>query len=146
MILRYCLLWLFLPLIGILNGAVREFAYKKAVGELAAHQISTLTGLILMGAFVWFVTRRWPLPSARQAIGIGLIWLLLTVTFEFGFGHFVAHTPWPVLLRDYNLREGRVWGLLVLWVAITPYLFYRMQRKSGGQRHPSRMESSGRPY
>ncbi|MEW6447103.1 MAG: hypothetical protein AB1426_03305, partial [Bacillota bacterium] len=57
---------------------------------------------------------------------IGLIWLVLTVAFEFGFGHFVMGHSWSRLLHDYNLLKGRLWVLVLLWVAIAPYVFYRL--------------------
>jgi hypothetical protein len=129
MITRYCLLWLFLPLIGILNGSIREFVYKNAVGELPAHQISTLTGILLMGWFVSYISRRWPLTSATQAVQIGAVWFLFTVLFEFGFGHFLSGKPWSVLLHDYNLLEGRVWVFLLIWITIAPWVFYKMHSK-----------------
>jgi apolipoprotein N-acyltransferase len=61
------------------------------------------------------------------AIRIGLIWLVLTVMFEFGFGHFVAGHSWQRLLQDYNIRAGRVWLAILLWVAFAPYLFFRIR-------------------
>jgi hypothetical protein len=55
------------------------------------------------------------------------MWLAMTITFEFGFGHFVAGDPWSRLLHDYNILEGRVWGLFLLWVTVSPYVFYTIR-------------------
>jgi hypothetical protein len=54
----------------------------------------------------------------------------MTLAFEFLFGHFVAGHSWARLLQDYNLLAGRVWVLLLAWVALAPYLFYRWQSSS----------------
>ena len=51
----------------------------------------------------------------------------MTILFEFLFGHFIAGHPWSHLFHDYNLLAGRLWVLVLLWTAITPYLFYRMR-------------------
>lgn len=126
MILRYTLAWLALPIIGIANGAFRELAYKDVLGELRAHQISVATGIILFGLYVWILSLRWKIGSAAQAVAIGLIWLALTVTFEFLFGHYVMHHPWSKLLHDYNILEGRLWLLVLLWITIAPYVFYKL--------------------
>jgi len=53
----------------------------------------------------------------------------LTVAFEFLFGHFVMGNPWEALLHDYNLVAGRVWVLVLTWIAVAPIIFHRIQRR-----------------
>jgi hypothetical protein len=123
----YMLAWFPMILIAIANGILREYGYGKRMTERAAHQLSTLIGIVLFGIYIWGVMRFWPPASAGLAIRIGLIWLVLTVMFEFGFGHFVAGHSWQRLLQDYNIRAGRVWPAILLWVAFAPYLFFRIR-------------------
>ena len=125
MVAKYLLLWLVLAIIAIANGVIRQTTYGKVVPELAAHQISTITAILATGAVVWGLSRIWPLESSSQAWTVGILWLLLTIIFEFGFGHFVAGHSWVKLLADYNLINGRVWLLFLIWVAVTPFVFYR---------------------
>jgi peptidoglycan biosynthesis protein MviN/MurJ (putative lipid II flippase) len=125
MLFKYFLLWFPMTLIAILNGALRELAYQDAFGELAAHQVSTLTGIILLGVYMWLVSRRWKLTSSRQAVLAGLLWALLTIAFEFGFGHYVMHHAWEKLWHDYNLLEGRLWLFVLIWIGAAPYTFYQ---------------------
>jgi len=40
---KYLLSWLPMVLIAVINGTARDLWYKKYVGELKAHQISTIT-------------------------------------------------------------------------------------------------------
>jgi len=129
MILKYALLWIPLVFIAIINGAIRDFTYKGAMGELAAHQLSTLTGIILFGIYIWAIGFRWKLDSARQAAAVGLLWLALTVAFEFLFFHYAAGHSWSVLLNAYNVCEGKVWVLVLIFVAVAPYISYRIRRK-----------------
>lgn len=129
MLARYTLAWLLLLLVAVINGALRESVYKNALGELRAHQVSTLTAIVLFGAVIWGWSRRWPPASAKEARRVGFIWLALTFAFEFLFGHFVAGHSWPKLLADYNLLAGRVWLLLLIWITIAPYVFYRTARR-----------------
>ena len=112
--------WLGGPLIGIANGTLREVAYKDRVGELAAHQISTGSAIALFAGYFEWLARRRPLSSTREALEIGAAWLALTVAFEFGFGRGVAHTSWDELLADYDLRKGRLWPLVLAWIALGP--------------------------
>jgi hypothetical protein len=126
MILKYALAWLPMPIIGIINGIIRQYGYSNALGELRAHQVSTVTGIILFGLYIWVLTRWWKIQSSAQAIAIGVMWLALTVAFEFLFGHYVMKHPWSRLLHDYNILEGRIWALVLLFVVIAPYIFYKL--------------------
>jgi hypothetical protein len=130
MIGKYVIAWLPLMVIGILNGILRQSGYGKYVGELTAHQISTLTGIILMGLYIWWLTGVWKIASPGQAVVIGLIWLGMTVVFEFFFGHYVAGHPWKRLFHDYNIFEGRLWALVLIWITVAPLVFYKLRSRS----------------
>jgi hypothetical protein len=127
MLIRYTLAWFILLVAAIINGAIREAVYKNSLGDLRAHQVSTLTGLTLFGVIVWGLSRWWPLQSAKQAWTVGLIWLATTIAFEFLFGHFVMGHPWSKLLHDYNIFAGRVWLLVLIWTTIAPYVFFKLK-------------------
>ncbi len=120
MLLRAGAVWLLLVALAIANGAFREAALVPRLGAAAAHVVSTLllAGLILAVAFVaisWVAPR-----SFAQAALVGVLWLVLVLAFEFGFGHWVAGKPWRELLADYDLAAGRIWILIPLLTAIAP--------------------------
>lgn len=121
----YILWWFAFPFVAIFNATIRELIYKKPLGDLAAHQISTVTGIVLFGILFYFIFRKWKIESVKHAILIGLIWLGLTILFEFGFGHYIMGNSWQKLLHDYNLAEGRVWSLFLVWITTAPFVFYK---------------------
>jgi hypothetical protein len=125
---KYILAWAPMVLIAIVNAALRENVFAKRLSELQAHQVSTATGVLLFGIYIWVITRIWRPESSGQAFAIGLIWLGLTIAFEFLFGHFVMGHPWSRLFHDYNVFAGRVWGIILIWVMLAPYAFYRLQK------------------
>ena len=110
---KYILAWVPMVLIAIANGVLREAWHGKHLSELNAHQVSTATGVLLFGAYIWALIRIWRPESPGQAFAIGLTWLGLTVAFEFLFGHFVAGHPWSKLFHDYNIFAGRVWVIVL---------------------------------
>ena len=126
MVSRYLLFWLILAVVAVINGTLRQFVYGRHLSELAAHQVSTVTGILLTGITVWILNRFWPIGSAREAWIIGACWFLMTIAFEFGFGHYVAGHSWSRLLADYNVLDGRVWSLFLIWIAVLPYLTWRL--------------------
>jgi hypothetical protein len=126
MILRYVLAWIPMVFIGVINGILREVTYGKYLSELRAHQVSTATGVLLLGLYILLVASLWGFESPTQALIIGCIWLALTVGFEFIFGHYIAGHSWSKLLADYNIFAGRLWSIVLIWVAVAPVLFYRL--------------------
>lgn len=127
MIWKYLAAWVVMLLVSIANGVVRDFTYGKFMSELAAHQLSTVIGVILLGAVIWIFVRRYPLSSSLQAIWLGMGWATLTMAFEFLFFHFVGGHSWSELLANYNFFAGRVWVLILLWIAFAPYVFFRFR-------------------
>jgi hypothetical protein len=110
--------------IAIANGVARQTWYGRHLSELRAHQLSSLSALVLLGLYMWFSLRVLPPASAAQARAIGVLWLALTVAFELLFGHYVAGHSWSRLFQDYNLLSGRLWALILLWLTVAPSLFY----------------------
>jgi hypothetical protein len=127
MVFVYLLAWLGLVIVAILNGVLRVKGYSPYMSELAAHQLSTVIGLSLFGIFFWILTGAFCLRSSEQALGIGAMWLVLTILFEFVFGHFVMGHPWRKLFTDYNILEGRLWSLVLLWTFIGPYVCFKIR-------------------
>jgi hypothetical protein len=125
-VVKYVLLWFPMLMIAIINGALSDLWYKNFTGELAAHQVSTVTLILFFGLFIGFVFQKYPPSSSIQALLIGGIWVVMTLAFEFGFGKWRGNS-WGQLLEDYNVVEGRLWLLVPLWVMIAPYLFYKWQ-------------------
>jgi hypothetical protein len=126
-ILIYAASWVGMVILAVLNGAIRDKVYGQVMSELLAHQLSTVIGLILLGAYIWCLTGVWRIDSSKQALAIGCMWLIMTVVFEFGFGHYVMGHSWSKLFHDYNLLKGRVCSLVLIWTAVAPYVFYRMR-------------------
>ena len=122
---RFALLWLPMLLIAIGNGMLREAWYGRYLSELRAHQLSSLLAILFLGLYMWVVLRFNPPASASQALAIGLLWLVLTVAFEFLFGRCVAGQTWARLLADYNIGAGRFWPFVLLWLTLAPRLFFR---------------------
>ncbi|MBN2148440.1 MAG: hypothetical protein JW726_13715 [Anaerolineales bacterium] len=113
--------------IGIANGALRESCYRPFMTERSAHQLSTASFILIFGVYVCFILRWLKLSSSRDALRVGFTWLLLTALFEFIFGHYVMGNTWEQLFHDYNLLAGRLWALVLVWITISPLIFYQLQ-------------------
>lgn len=129
MIWKYFLAWFGMMVLAVLNGGIRDLVYSQSLGGPAAHQVSTVTLILLLAGYFWLVVRIVPFRSRRHAWAIGLLWFALTEIFEFGMG-ILAGKPWSELLQAYNLFAGELWILIPLWVLVGPPVFFRyVQRR-----------------
>jgi hypothetical protein len=64
--------------------------------------MSTVSGVVLFGVYIWALVRLWRPASGGQALIIGLVWLTLMAAFELLLGHYVARGPLKQLPQ--NLR------------------------------------------
>lgn len=125
---KYLAAWLVMLLLSVANGALRDFTYGRHMTELAAHQVSTVIGILLLGAVMWVVIRLYPPRNARYAALIGVLWAALTVAFEFLFFHFVGGHSWAELVANYDVLRGRVWVFVVVWLLVAPSVFFVIRK------------------
>ena len=114
--------WVAFMVTGIVNGIFRVSVLEASMREHFAHLVSTaiLCAALFVEISVFLdivgdYSRGW-------LIALGLMWTLLTMAFEFGFGHYIARQSWPTLLENYNVLRGRVWPAVLLVVLLTPAL------------------------
>ena len=126
---RALLVWVLLVGLAILNGAARETVLSPRLGPAVGHLASSvlLAGLIALTAWLSIL---WIAPgTARRAWAVGALWLSLTVAFEFLAGHYVFGHPWPRLLADYDILQGRVWLLVLVATLVTPIWAWRARTR-----------------
>lgn len=99
----------------VLHGILRVRFLNRRLGDRRARQIAVFTGSGLILIIAWALVP-WINPSTvAQCLWIGLLWLLLMLAFEIGFGRFVFRASWKRLLSDFDFRQG---GLLSIGMAI----------------------------
>jgi hypothetical protein len=128
MSIKYFLLWLPMIVLAFANATLRELVFVKQFGEFRAHQLSTITLIILCSIYIWFVFPLLDIQNSRQAFLIGFVWVLLTVAFEFSLGR-LTNKSWEYLFRDYNVFAGRIWLLFLFCLFLLPYVFYALRGK-----------------
>ena len=122
---RTILYWLPMPFLGVINGTFRQFVLLDHVDDLAAHQLSAFTLILLLAVYIRIIIRRSGIRTTKGAWVTGAVWLGLTVLFEFGLGYFVSHLTLEQMLADYNVLEGRLWPLVLLSVLTLPVILFR---------------------
>jgi ABC-type uncharacterized transport system permease subunit len=115
-----------MPLLGTLNGAVRELVLESYFGEPLAHRVSVFSLIIIIFIYALAIKQRLNIQRLGEAVSCSISWVLLTVCFEFGVGHFVLHIPNEVLLAEYNLLAGRLWPLILFFTGLLPFILRKL--------------------
>jgi len=116
-------IWPVFVVAAIANGVTRDYFYKPIVGDLASHQISTVIFICIILIITYLFLGRLKASYRNiDLIAIGIIWMIITIIFEFSFGHYVAGHSWDKLIADYNVFKGRIWSLVLLTTLTAPYI------------------------
>jgi hypothetical protein len=124
--------WMLIVLAETVHGTLRELFIAPVMGDLRARQWGVPVGCALIFA-ITLLTARWLGARSRGLLlGIGLLWVTLTLTFEFAVGRALGY-GWPRILSDYDPGRGgfMLLGMAFLWAA--PLLAARLRGlESGG--------------
>ncbi len=128
MLLRSILLWLAIIALETLHGIARVALLQPLVGDFRARQLAVFTGSLLILTVAWFGVR-WIRPvRASQALGVGAVWVALTVWFELALGRLVMKLSWERIAEDYDLSRGGLLALGLLAMFFAPWFAARRQR------------------
>lgn len=119
---RTAAVWLLILLLAILNGAFREMVLYAWLGNPASQLVS---GALLIAAIVlvaWLLVPRLRPSSRGDLWRAGVLWVALTLAFEFGFGLLVQGKALRELLDAYTFEGGNIWPLVLLATLLAPRL------------------------
>jgi hypothetical protein len=107
--------------IAIANGAVRQFWLLPWLGEHAALPLSGILLTILIFLVSLTTVKPIGIRNLGQAWATGLLWLGLTIAFEFLFGHFALGQSWRQLTTAYSPGNDNLWLLVLFSTLVSPF-------------------------
>ncbi len=107
-------IWLILAVSAILVATFRVGLLLPQFGEQTAHQLGTILYLIVQFIIIYLFIQKLKIKDVKTLLRIGFFWVVITIIFEFVFGHYVMNHSWQKLFADYNLFTGRLWVLVLL--------------------------------
>ncbi|GIK59467.1 MAG: hypothetical protein HND39_06505 [Ignavibacteriota bacterium] len=107
-------IWFILTISAIIVATFRVNVLLPQFGEQTAHQIGTILFLIVQFIIIYFFIKKMKVKETKTLLGVGLFWVVITIIFEFLFGHYVMGNSWQKLFADYNLLDGRLWVLVLI--------------------------------
>jgi len=130
---RALLVWLVIIVAESVHGTLRTLYLAPAIGDFPARRLGVFIGTALIFLIALAFTRWIGAQSRRQLLGIGALWVALTVAFEVGLGRAVLHYDWARILADYDLSRGGLMGFGLLAMFFIPLLAARMKNVSRGR-------------
>ena len=122
--------WFILMICAIINALLRVEGYSRFVSELSAHQISTVSFILVIFIFTYILFYYSSMNlNQSDAIIIGVVWFILTIIFEFIAGHYIFGNSWDHLLADYNILQGRLWSFVLVTLLFAPLLVNKLISK-----------------
>lgn len=119
--LKSLIVWIcFIPA-AILNGGVREYILIKYLNTASATAISGILLSILILLITCLLLPQLVTLNRKESYITGIIWMVLTIIFEFtsGIGTGVSMKE---LLAAYNPLSGNLWILVVLTTMLAPII------------------------
>lgn len=118
-------LWVILAVAMIANGIFRVNVLQPRFGLPEADILSAVLGIVIILA----VTRPFLRPLAGstppELLIVSGVLVVLTVIFEFTFGRWVDGKSWSELAADYAIWRGRLWPIVLLVLAASPFIWAR---------------------
>jgi hypothetical protein len=127
-LLRALVVWLVIMGAESIHGALRTIVIAPLVGDFRARQLAVFTGSLLIVAIVAALIRWLRLVTVGSMLAVGLMWVVLTVGFEFLLGRVVVDYSWDRVLSDYNLRRGGLLPIGLVVFALSPLIAAWLRR------------------
>lgn len=124
--LKALVIWASILVLAVANGALRESVLIPGVGTPAALVLSGLLLSTLIIGVAYFSLPWLQISRPVQLWTVGLVWLALTLVFEFSFGLWQGKS-WPELLEAYTFKDGNIWPIVLATTALAPYIAARLR-------------------
>lgn len=123
------LFWFILLVVALVNATIRETTYKPLLTPyigMWAHQLSSLTGILLFyGAIYFFLKRTKSVYTRSDLVKVGLIWVVMTIGFESCMNTYVRKLTFEQVLQTYYFWKGDTWFFVLLSLVISPLIAHK---------------------
>ena len=127
-ILRAVVIWLFIAALAVVNGVIRESVVAPYVGEVLALSLSGIILSLIVFTVTYFSFSFMGIKEKLGCFLVGAQWVLMTLAFEFVFGHYVAGKSWVEIIQVFNVARGDLFTLVIMVTFFSPFIVGEMKR------------------
>lgn len=125
--LKAVMIWFVIALFAIANGIFRESFLVPYLGEAAALPASGVTLSLIIFTITYFSFKLIENNSSKTYLLIGIQWVVMTLLFEFVFGHYAVGKSWLELLEVFHLFEGNLFIVALLVSLFSPLIVSKIR-------------------
>lgn len=125
--IRALAVWLLIMIAESIHGVLRQFLVVPLIGDLRARQVGVLTGTAIVFLVAWLLIRWVNTPDRRLLLGIGVLWVALTIVFEIVLGRLLG-LEWNRIFADYDLGHGGLMGLGLAAMLFMPLIVAKLRQ------------------
>jgi hypothetical protein len=120
LLLKSIAIWLLILILAVLNGAFREAVLLPSLGKPLGMVLSGVLLSVCIVVVACLFVPRLDRAGRLKPLYVGLLWLCLTLAFEFGFGLGVQGRGWSELLEAYTFKDGNIWPIVLVVTFFAP--------------------------
>lgn len=120
-------IWLVILIVAMANGLFRETVLAPLLGARLALLLSGVLLCALVLLVTWLLVPWLGSHCARLYVGIGLLWMTLTLAFEIAFGRYVAGKAWRDIFQVFDVSNGDLFVAVLAVSGAAPWLAARMR-------------------
>ena len=98
-----------------------NLVYEPRWGYLVAHQVGMSTRIVYISIFAYLLLRYVKKYDTKDLVHVGLLWLGLTLLFEWG-GSLAIGRPVEEILIGWNIFVGYMWPYVLLTYLLSPLI------------------------
>jgi hypothetical protein len=113
-LVRACAVWILIAVAETLHGVARTLFLTAVLGDHLARQLGVLIGSLIILVIAWLFIGWIGATTPSQLLAVGLLWLVLMLSFEVGLGRAVG-ISWERIGADYDPAQG---GLMLIGMGV----------------------------
>ena len=121
-LLKATRIWLVIVVAAIFNGVFREKVLVPVIGSGFAIPLSGVLLAILVFLIAFVSISFIGSSVAKTYLWIGFLWVVLTLSFELLFGHFIVGKAWREIMQIFNIQKGDLFIVVLFVTAISPWV------------------------
>jgi hypothetical protein len=120
-------IWLIIVVAAVLNGLLREQVLTPLFGTQISLPLSGITLSLIIIVITYYLIPTIGKHRSQVFMFIGLLWVALTLSFEYLFGHFVLGKSWTEINAVFSLEGGNLFVLAVICTASAPWFVAKVR-------------------
>ena len=125
--LKASALWFVIALLAIANGLFRESLLVPNFGQSMALPVSGMLLSLIVFIVTYLSFTLFGKHNNAAYFLIGVQWVLMTLSFEFLFGHYMMGKSWSEILHVFNIMKGNLFSIVLIVSLLSPLLVAKIK-------------------